>query len=84
VCGKPWSDKAKEVCYRGCFWILAGHIGWNGGRQRIKFFTAAAVPLLAKYHTYDKLMKAGKELSPTLENVGVGVSLTKEHNTYAL
>jgi hypothetical protein len=46
--------------------ILSGHIAFNGMRKRVKFFTAAAVPLMAKYSTYDKLMAAGRVLDANL------------------
>ncbi len=62
VHGKPWSNKAKELCRHGCYWILAGHIAWNGMRRRVKICTAAAVPLMARYRTYDKLVEAGLTL----------------------
>lgn len=62
VHGKPWANRAKELCRHGCYWILAGHIAWNGSRQRVKFFTAEAVPLMASYKTYDKLMAEGAKL----------------------
>lgn len=70
VCGsvhkKPWSNKAPNLCKHGCFVILSGHIAFNGMRKRVKFFTAAAVPLMAKYSTYDKLMAAGRVLDANL------------------
>lgn len=68
VHGKPWADKAKELCHHGCYWILARHIGWNGSRQRVKFFTAEAVSLMATYKTYDKLMVEGARLDARLAN----------------
>ncbi len=62
VHGKPWADKARELCKHGCYWILAGHIAWDGMRRRVKICTAAAVPLMARYRTYDRLVEAGKSL----------------------
>ncbi len=69
VHGKPWSDTAKELCRHGCYWILARHIGWDGGRRRMKFFTAEAVDLMATYKTYDKLMAEGVKLDARIVSV---------------
>jgi hypothetical protein len=75
ICGsvykKPWSEKANTLCQNGCYWILNNHAAWNGRRNRIKFFTAAAVPLFASYKTYDKLVAAGRALDAQAGKVKV-------------
>jgi hypothetical protein len=60
--GKAWSEKAKELCKNGCFWVLANHIAWNGLHKKVKFVSAADVILMARYRTYDQLVAAGRAL----------------------
>jgi hypothetical protein len=63
VCGTqvaiPWGRSLRVVetqCSYGCYEIYPGVLAWDGKSEKIRILKAAAVPLMKKYRTYDRLV----------------------------
>lgn len=82
ICGskRKADDKAPNLCYYMCYWLLEGWLGWNARTHKVAIRDQRALPFVPDGLSYPKTIAKARSLGwAGRENVVGTFSTTPSH-----